>query len=271
MKVLILTSNLILISSFIYGQIESRTFLNEGKTFEILKKYSANEITIFSDSTYVQKFYKLENKKQIKNYDKFDYSHMTSGKVKKKGDFYVFSQIGTDSVFDNYYKIKKEKLIYYYQKQNGKLKKGAVFTEIKSNQPSPIDYIREISDYVYFRYLDKDLISESKEIEIKYGDYISGRTSLKITEYFYPNTTELVRLKITTGDYPEYVDNYYYKNGKLVFAESWIDNEKFNGKRIKLFLQNGKILNRPKAKKEVLQKIIESGKNYLTDYKKTSL
>ncbi|WP_420320651.1 hypothetical protein [Flagellimonas sp.] len=234
-----------------------------------MKKYSVSEITIFSDSTYVQKFHKLDDKGQRNNYKHFDYN-LTGGKFKKKGDFYAFSQIGTDSLLDDHFRIKKEKLTYYYQKGNGRFKKGAVFKEVENQPQRPIDYIREIFDYVYYRYLDKDLVSESKTVEIKYGDYISGRINLKITEFFYPDTKELVRLKIASGDYPEYTDNYFYNNGELVFAESWIDNEKYNGEKVKLFIRDGKPLNKPKAKKKIFQQIIESANNYMMDYRKAS-
>ena len=270
MKISVFISSLLLITNLTHGQVESRTFLSEGRTFDTLKKYYINEITIFSDSTYVQKFFKLENKRQRNNYSSFDYD-LTNGKFKKRRDLYIFSQIGRDSIFDNYFKIKKEKLTYYYQLENGKLKKGTVFKEVESIQPNPIDYIREISDYVYFRNIDKDLVSESKTTEIKYGDYLSGKTGLKITEYFYSDTKELIRLKIASEDYPEYVDNYYFKNGELVLAENWINNENSLGKRVKLFVRNGKVLNKPKTEKEIIQKIIATGKNYMADYKKDSL
>ncbi len=256
----------IFISSISQGQIEYQTYISEGRTFERNKKYSVNEIIVYSDSSYVQNVYKIADKKQRDYYRNF-VPQISTGKFRKEGDFYIFRNLGLDYDYPGHFKMDKAKLTYYYLWKEKRFKKGAVFRRIEEPRLPINELFREISDYIYLRNMDKELTSQTKTMELNYGDYIKGKLSFKVTEYIYPESRELIRLKISNGDYPEYTDNYYYKNGNLIYAESWIKNEKYAGEFIKIFIDNGKAINILDSDKETVKEIIKSGINYMMDYK----
>ena len=126
MKNILISSILFFTTSLTFGQERSKTYLVEGKSFKTSKEYSVNEITLYPDSTYLQKVYNLDDKEQRKNYRNFEYN-LINGKFKRNGDFYIFKEIGADSVFNNHFKITDKKLTFYYKWKEKKTKKGRNF------------------------------------------------------------------------------------------------------------------------------------------------
>lgn len=219
---------------------------------------------MYSDSSYVQIYYKVARKSDSRQYHRY-VPEISTGKYTKKGEFYIFKGIGGDSIFTNHFKLNGNRLVYYFGK-GGKLKKGAIFKKVKSPKLPPKEVIREISDYLYYRSIDKELEAQTHSTELRYGDYISGKFNQNITEFIYPDTKELILVKISGGDYPEYTDNYYYKKGSLVYIETWVKTAEIDTLRIKLFIKNGKAINKTKINKGRVQEIIAGGKRYMTDY-----
>lgn len=255
---------LILASFGCQAQSIETTFISKGKTFEKENKYSINEMIIYSDSTFILSYYKIRSKREKDQYQNF-IPKISTGKFTKKGEYLHFKEIGGDSIFTNHFRLNGTKLVYYYKKK-GELKKGAIFRKVKTSKLSPKDEIREISDYIYFRSIDSELKSQTVTIELRYGDYISGTAKQNITEFIYPETRELIQVKISGGDYPVYTDSYYYKKGSLVYIETWVATEEFDAEKIKLFIRNGKAVNEVKITKDRVQEIIDGGNRYMRDY-----
>ena len=107
------------------GQNLTRTYRVEGKTFEIEKMYAIHEIILNSDSTYIMRYYKIDDKSQRLNYKKYK-PLITKGTFRKKGDFYFFNYNDEDLELGRY-KISESKITYYYDWKNGKIRKGAEF------------------------------------------------------------------------------------------------------------------------------------------------
>ena len=241
MKNLIFHSFLLFISSLAIGQVDSKTYLTAGRTFEILKKYSVNEITIFSDSTYLQKVYKLDNKEQRKNYRVFDYK-LLNGKFKKNGDYYIFKEIGGDSIFKNHFKITDKKLTFYYLWKGKNFKKGAVFKRVDNDNGRTVDFLREITDYIYLINIDKDLNTSITEGEIEYGENLENIGGFEYYEHYYPDTKELIRIDYSANTQDELSENYYFKNSKLVYVYARIQQSNGGVEIKKLYIHNGKVL-----------------------------
>lgn len=266
MKNIIFHSFLLLTSSLTFGQVESKTYLTEGRTFEILKKYSVNEITIFSDSTYIQKVYKLDNKEQRKNYRDFEYN-LLNGKFKKNADYYIFREIGADSVFKNHFKITDKKLTYYYRWKEKNFKKGGVFKRVDSDNRRTVDFIREITDYVYFRNIDKGMNTSITEGEIEYGENLENIGGFEYYEHFYPDTKELIRIDYSANTKDELSENYYFKNSKLIYVYARIQQSSGGVEIKKLYINDGEILYQSKSDYFKTKDLIQKGHKYLTDWK----
>ena len=255
---------MILASFDCQAQSTGTAFISKRKTFEKENKYSINEMIIYSDSTFILSYYKIRSKREKNQYQHF-VPKISTGKFTKKDEYLLFKEIGGDSIFTNHFKLNATKLVYYYEKR-GKLRKGAVFRKVKTTKLPPKDKIREISDYIYFRSIDDDLISRTVTTELRYGDYISGKSELSITEFIYPDTKELIKLKISGGDHPIYTDCYYYKKGSLIYVETWVTTEEFDAEKIKLFILDGKALNEVKISEDRVQELIDGGNRYIRDY-----
>jgi len=120
-----------LITFCVNGQNEIRIYKVESKTFEINKKYAIQEIIIRSDSTYTHKNYRLKDKSQKNNYRNFK-PIITQGKFRKEGSFYFLRPNNQDFEVGRY-KITDEKITYYYDWKETKIRKGAKFKRIKEN------------------------------------------------------------------------------------------------------------------------------------------
>lgn len=263
---LLFYSFLLFFTSLTFGQVESKTYLTEGRTFEILKKYSVNEITIFSDSTYLQKVYKLDNKEQRKNYRIFEYK-LLNGKFKRKKDYYIFNEIGADSIFQNHYKITDKKLTYYHLWKEKNLKKGAVFKRVSNNNRRTVDFLREITDYVYFRNIDKDLNMSITEGEIEYGENMENTGGFEYYQHFYPETKELVRIDYTANTKDELSENYYFKNSKLIYVYARIQQSTGEVEIKKIYIHNDEVLYQSKSDYFRTEDLIEKGHKYLIEWK----
>ncbi|GEM_PF-2446014 len=124
MKIFFLTFSFLSLLS-LKGQNLIRTYRVESKTYEIEKKYSITEIVLNSDSTYIIGYYKIDDKSQRLNYKKYE-PLITKGTFRKEGDFYFFNY-NNEGLELGRYKINEDKITYYYNWRNGKIRKGAVY------------------------------------------------------------------------------------------------------------------------------------------------
>ncbi|MBF4473795.1 hypothetical protein [Flavobacterium sp. HJJ] len=122
------TTFLLLIILNLNAQNVSRVYKVESKTFEIKKKYAVQEIILISDSTYVHKNYRLDNKSQKKIYRDFD-CVKTEGTYKKEGAFYLFKPNNQNFEIGRY-KISDNKIIYFYDWKKNKIRRGAEYKRI---------------------------------------------------------------------------------------------------------------------------------------------
>jgi len=122
---------IILITFCANGQNEIRIYKIESKTFEINNKYAIQEIIIRSDSTYTHKNYILGEKLQKNDYRNYK-PIITKGTFRREGKFYFFKPNNQDFEVGRY-KITDDKIIYYYDWKENKIRKGGKFKRIKKN------------------------------------------------------------------------------------------------------------------------------------------
>ncbi|TRX37488.1 hypothetical protein [Flavobacterium restrictum] len=129
MKYLFSLATILLTMNILSAQDSIKTYKIESRTFEIEKKYQVNEISIKSNSTYINTLYKVYEKSQIANYKNLTPSIKENGTFRKKGDFYFLKPYNQNFEM-GCYKITAKKMVYYYD-WHDKIKKGAIFRRIK--------------------------------------------------------------------------------------------------------------------------------------------
>jgi len=127
--------------------------------------------------------------------------------------------------------------------------------------------ILKINKYIEKVNNNKDLVESITEGSIKYGKNLKRRGGFEYYEFFAENPKELYRIEfhMNTDDY--LIENYYYKNNQLVFAESVIKKENGESIKTKIYLKDSKIIYQVKSDYVDAEKLIENGKKYLTEFK----
>jgi hypothetical protein len=248
-----------------YGQNAIRIYKVESKTFEIEKKYAIQEIIIYSDSTYCHRNFRLDDKSQKDDYRYFK-SIETNGTFRKDGEFYFF-KANNESFEVGRYKISDEDIIYYYDWKEEKIRKGAKYKRVKSQDLPDITIIREITEYTYHRSIDNVLESSITEGIIEYGKNFDKTGGFEYYQYYYPENKDLIRIEYSASTDNYLTENYYYKNGLLIYAERV--NEQSNGENEKkrVYLNNGFIIHESKTDFISAKYLIEQGNKYLNEYK----
>ncbi|PKG50322.1 hypothetical protein [Olleya sp. 1-3] len=248
-----------------YGQNAIRIYKVESKTFEIEKKYAIQEIIIYSDSTYCHRNFRLDDKSQKDDYRYFK-SIETNGTFRKDGEFYFFKP-NNESFEVGRYKISDEDIIYYYDWKEEKIRKGAKYKRVKSQDLPDITIIREITEYTYHRSIDNELESSITEGIIEYGKNFDKTGGFEYYQYYYPENKDLIRIEYSASTDNYLTENYYYKNGLLIYAERV--NKQSNGENEKkrVYLNNGFIIHESKTDFINAKYLIEQGNKYLNEYK----
>ena len=123
---------LIFITPNIFGQTSDRTYLRHHHNYSTTYSYEIIEITINSDSTYIQKNWFVFNKKEWKTYKK-NKPEFTNGKITRNAEFYTLTEYrnGNKTDFNWTVKISDKRLNFYYPNKNGNLIKSAKYKRIE--------------------------------------------------------------------------------------------------------------------------------------------
>ena len=116
----------ILLLTTVISSAQEKTFLSSGRSFLFFKEYFVQEITLNSDSTYIQKYYRFNNKNGIDSYKKSTPEFESNGTYSKSGKYYRFKQKSINDYVSDYFKLTENKLIFLHSRK-GKFKKGVRF------------------------------------------------------------------------------------------------------------------------------------------------
>ena len=249
----------------LYGQNSVRIYKVESKTFEINKKYAIQELLIYSDSTYSHRNYKLNDKSQNSDY-RYLNPIVTNGTFRKEGDFYYLKP-NNENFEIGRYKINDKYVSYYYDMKNGKIKKGAKYKRVKKTDLSDIAIIQDIKEYKYFRSIDKELKSSIHKGTIEYGQNFSKNGKFECYRYYYPENDELIRIEYLETTDIHLTENYYYRNGLLIYAERMNEYKNIENKKKTVYLNNGFIIHESKTDIVSSEYLIEKGNRYINEYK----
>lgn len=247
------------------GQNAIRIYKVESKTFENKKKYAIQEIIIYSDSTYCHRNYRLEDKSQKDNY-RYYKSIETNGTFRKNGEYYFLKPY--DESFEvGLYKISDKQIIYYYDWKGKKIRKGTKYKRVKRQDLPDITLIREITEYTNYRNIDNELESSIKKGTIEYRKNFNKTGSFEFYQYYYPESKDLIRIEYLAYTDNYLTENYYYKNGLLIYAERTNENSNEENEKKRVYLNNGFIIHESKTNFISAKYLIEKGNKYLNEYK----
>ncbi len=131
-----------------------------------------------------------------------------------------------------------------------------------------VDFIREISFYQGNIRLDNNLIPKCYSSKVIYGDYIKGKAEFEYCFYVYPEENEPTRIKTTSSNISKLQteENFFYKEGKLVYAEKAFKNENDKMTLIQVYLRDSIILYPVKKRTNEHNKLVANGNAIIDDY-----
>jgi len=137
-------------------------------------------------------------------------------------------------------------------------------TKLTSNLKSEIT---KIDEYVEKIKTTENLTESITEGTVEYGENFKEIGGFEYYEYYSPENGKLHRVEYFMNTDENLIENFYYKNDELIFAESVVNFTNGESKKTKIYLKNEKLIYELNSDYVNSKDLIKSGTKYLTEFK----